>query len=196
MAETKSEEVKIDYVDDRDLPETPAGTSNNNGATSFTQTRNIVIGAGDNAFYSNSQGIYLGSEHFSTAPFRVNMLGALTATSATITGSITATTGAIGGWEIGADYIRDVANSFGLASTVTAGDDIRIWGGDTFANRASADFYITESGQALFKYVTISGGSNVKFISDTIDSESKFILKDFTFGATDYSGAFKTGDIT
>jgi len=48
----------------------------------------------------------------------------------------------------------------------------------------------------LFKYVTISGGSNVKFISDTIDTENKNILKDFTFSPSDYSGAFKSGDIT
>ena len=104
----------------------------------------------------------------------------------------------IGGFDIGADYIRDTANTFGLVSTVTAGDDIRIWGGASFANRASANFYITESGEALFKYVTISGGSNVKFISDTIDTESKNILKDFTFEIDDddhYVGAFKSGDI-
>lgn len=31
----------------------------------------------------------------------------------------------IGGFDIGEDYIRDTTNSFGLASTITAGDDIR-----------------------------------------------------------------------
>lgn len=46
-----------------------------------------------------------------------------------ITGSITATTGSIGGFEIGSDYIRDAANSFGLASTVSttpAADSIEL----------------------------------------------------------------------
>lgn len=64
----------------------------------------------------------------------------------TILGSITADSGMIGGFNIGSDYIRDVANSFGLASTVTGGDDVRFWAGDTFANRATAKFRILESG--------------------------------------------------
>lgn len=64
----------------------------------------------------------------------------------TITGTIIATSGTIGGFDIGADYIRDAANSFGLASTVTGGDDVRFWAGATFANRGSAPFSITESG--------------------------------------------------
>lgn len=55
---------------------------------------------------------------------------------------------------------------------------------------------ILNTGVATFTNVTISGGSNVKFISDTLDTESKEILKDFVFSPNDYSGAFKSGDIT
>ena len=41
-------------------------------------------------------------------------------------GAITVTAGGVvGGFDIGTDYIRDVANSFGMASTVTVGDDVR-----------------------------------------------------------------------
>lgn len=54
--------------------------------------------------------------------------------------------GYIGGFDIGSDYVRDAANSMGLASTVTAGDDVRFWAGDTFANRATAPFNVTEAG--------------------------------------------------
>jgi len=68
------------------------------------------------------------------------------ANTLTIVGNISATTGTIGGFTIGADYIRDAANSMGLSSTVTGGDDVRFWAGDTFANRASAPFNVTESG--------------------------------------------------
>lgn len=75
----------------------------------------------------------------------------------TITGSVTATSGTIGGFEIGPDYIRDVANSFGLASTVTGGDDVRFWAGDTFANRATADFRLTEAGALTATNATITG---------------------------------------
>jgi len=43
-----------------------------------------------------------------------------------VLGTIQATIGKIGGFAIGADYIRDTADTFGLASTTTSGDDIRI----------------------------------------------------------------------
>lgn len=80
-------------------------------------------------------------------------------TTLTITGSISATTGQVGGFDVGADYVRDVANSFGLASTVTGGDDTRFWAGATFANRATAPFRVTESGVVIGSNITISGGS-------------------------------------
>lgn len=81
-----------------------------------------------------------------SAPFYVTEAGVLVASSATISGSITASSGTIGGFSIGADYIRDAANSMGMASTVTGGDDVRFWAGDTFANRATAPFRVTEAG--------------------------------------------------
>lgn len=76
-------------------------------------------------------------------------------TTLAITGTITATAGSIGGFDIGADYIRDAPNSFGLASTVTGGDDVRFWAGATFANRANAPFRITESGVGVIGGFTI-----------------------------------------
>ena len=51
-----------------------------------------------------------------TAPFRVSNAGALVATSATITGSITATSGAIGGWDIIAGYIYNLQSGTPTAS--------------------------------------------------------------------------------
>lgn len=91
--------------------------------------------------------------------------------SVVMRGSVTATTGAIGGFDIGSDYIRDVANSFGLSSTVTGGDDVRFWAGATFANRATAPARITEAGSATFSMVKITGlqsGSDLdgQYISD------------------------------
>lgn len=76
-----------------------------------------------------------------------------------ISGGITATTGTVGGFQIGPDYIRDVANSMGLASTVTGGDDVRFWAGDTFTNRAIAPFRVTESGSVTGSNINITGGS-------------------------------------
>lgn len=63
-----------------------------------------------------------------------------------VSGEIEASSGTIGGFVIKSDHIRDAANSMGLASTVSASDDVRFWSGDTFANRASAPFRVSEAG--------------------------------------------------
>lgn len=107
--------------------------NNADGAASFSGS--IAIGTSPNWFKADSSGIWLGGATFAASPFRVSMAGALTATSGTFSG-----------FSIGDDYIRDAANSFGLASTVTAGDDVRFWAGATFANRATAPLNVTESG--------------------------------------------------
>lgn len=90
-----------------------------------------------------------------SAEFRVTEAGALTATSATITGTITSTAGLIGGWEIGADYLRSAADDVGISSAVTGGDDIRFWAGDS--TMASAEFKVTEAGVLTASSGTVGG---------------------------------------
>jgi hypothetical protein len=111
----------------------------------------VFIGAGnygnaDTAWYVDDSG-------------RMSLKDKLTWDGATLTivGEVNATTGSIGGFDIGADYLRDSGDSFGLASTITGGDDIRFWAGDTFANRASAPLRITESGDITAASGTIGG---------------------------------------
>lgn len=103
----------------------------------------------------------LASDNFVTgvSGWQITAEGNFEGNSGTFIGTITATSGAIGGFNIGTDYIRDVANSFGMASTVTGGDDVRFWAGDTFANRATSDFRVTESGAVTASSITITGGS-------------------------------------
>src|SRR3990167_5579880 len=60
---------------------------------------------------------------------------------------LNASGGRVGGFDIGINYIRDVANTFGMSADVTSGDDVRFWAGATFANRATAPFRVTEAGQ-------------------------------------------------
>tara|TARA_B100001093_G_C26857873_1_gene1028309 strand:+ start:2573 stop:6712 length:4140 start_codon:yes stop_codon:yes gene_type:complete len=60
-------------------------------ASTGTISNSIAIGSGNNIFKADANGIYLGNATFGSAPFRVSMAGALTATNATISGSITAT---------------------------------------------------------------------------------------------------------
>lgn len=119
----------------------------------------IDIGGSDaSSFHVDIDGnMWLGAATLGAAPFSVTNAGVLTATSGTFSGTITATAGTIGGFSVGTDYIRDAANSFGLASTVTGGDDVRFWSGDTFANRATAPFRITEAGVLVGTSVTVTG---------------------------------------
>ncbi len=53
----------------------------------------LAIGSSNNIFKADANGIYLGNATFGSAPFRVTMAGALVATSATITGAITISSG-------------------------------------------------------------------------------------------------------
>jgi len=77
--------------------------------------------------------------------------------------TIAAVSGTIGGFSIGSDYIRDAANSFGMASTVTGGDDVRFWAGDTYANRATAPYRVTEAGTVTATSISIStSNSNIE----------------------------------
>lgn len=76
----------------------------------------ITIGTGDAIFKAGPSGIQLGHATFASASFRVDMAGALTATSATITGALTTgagssigggyLTGAVGAWNITAGNLR------------------------------------------------------------------------------------------
>lgn len=95
-----------------------------------------------------------------TAPLRITEAGILYATGAVISGSIVATGGSIGGFTIGSDYIRDAADSMGLASTVSGADDVRFWAGGTFASRGSALFRVTEAGIVTAASITATGTIN------------------------------------
>lgn len=118
-----------------------------------TPNRTVYIGAGEFAnentpFYIDAEGNFSLGDSF--------VWDAETDTLQ-ITGTINATTGTIGGFEIGSDYIRDVANTFGLSSTVTGGDDVRFWAGNTFANRNIAPLRIYESGLIRVEALAIDG---------------------------------------
>lgn len=75
-----------------------------------------------------------------------------------VKGSVTASTGAIGGWAIGATSLTDAAGTVGMSSAVTGGDDIRFWAGH--ATPASAPFIVTEAGALTASSATITGTVN------------------------------------
>jgi hypothetical protein len=71
---------------------------------------------------------------------------------AVVLGSASST---IGGWVIGPDYIQAAGGLVGLQTTVTGGDDIRIWAGNVAA--ASAPFRVYESGLLVASNAIIEG---------------------------------------
>lgn len=112
-------------------------------------------------------------------------------TTLSITGSITATSGTIGGFDIGSDYIRDSINSSGIASTVTGGDDIRFWAGNTFANRAIAPFRVSESGaitgagQCFFANLVLKANQINEVVTNAL-AEVRFNFDGYNGGTTQY----------
>ena len=142
----------------------------NAGKTDFSDTTNgFILGIddsdGDKIKFSIGDASS-GMDWNVTTPNTLTVVGALSVTAG----------GTVGGFDVGADYVRDVANSFGLASTVTGGDDVRFWAGDTFANRTTAPFRITEAGVLTATSGTVGGwtlnatdifSSNFKLESDT-----------------------------
>ena len=97
----------------------PSGDYIHWDGTNLNITGKISIGSGDNVFKADADGIYLGNTVFASAPFRVSMAGAITATSATITGSLT--TGA--GSNIDGQYLGNLTVATGALAnlSVTAG---------------------------------------------------------------------------
>ena len=73
-------------------------------ATNFvlnTTDKKLSLGSGNNIFIADADdGIQLGHATFASAPFNVNLSGAMTASNANITGKISATSGDIGGFRI------------------------------------------------------------------------------------------------
>lgn len=105
----------------------------------------------------------------SSAPFRVSNAGALTATNATITGTVTANAGSIGGWTINSAYI---AKDTGTAATSAglAPSDYPFYAGQTYANRASAPFRVSNAGALTATNATITGTINFGGGKGVLDS--------------------------
>lgn len=117
------------------------------GATSLTAGSGATTVGLDSG--GTNPAFYAGSATPGSAPYRVTQAGVLTASGATISGTITATTGTIGGFEIGTNYIRNTGTQFFGLSSEDAGGSLltRIWAGSTFTNRDTAPFRVNELGR-------------------------------------------------
>ena len=101
-----------------------------------------------------SQGwaIWTGNSDSSKAPFKVGHDGGLYATKATITGSVTATSGAIGSFTLDSTYLQSSDKTVGLSATAS---DWAFWAGGTNTNNAK--FRVNHAGQLWATSATISG---------------------------------------
>lgn len=88
----------------------------------------------------------------SDAVFRVGHNGVLIATNATITGSVTATSGAIGSFTLDSTYLQSSDKTVGLSATAS---DWAFWAGGTNTNNAK--FRVNHAGQLWATSATITG---------------------------------------
>lgn len=88
----------------------------------------------------------------SDAVFRVGHNGVLIATNATITGSVTATSGAIGSFTLDSTYLQSSDKTVGLSATAS---DWAFWAGGTNTNNAK--FRVNRAGQLWATSATITG---------------------------------------
>ena len=86
---------------------------------SATIANDIRIGSGEAVFSADSNGIYLGNETFADAEFRVSPSGALTASSATLTGNVTASSFTLAQGATLSDLDGAIANTQQLMAQVT-----------------------------------------------------------------------------
>lgn len=101
---------------------------------------------------------YTGLKMFTPTGVETVFLNAVTG-DASFTGTITAASGSIGGWLISPTYLSKGDVGFN-APTSPSGTDVAIWAGDTYANRASAEFKVLYDGSLTASSATITGTIN------------------------------------
>lgn len=168
--------------------------------TSATVTNNITIGTGNNVFKAETGvGIQLGNATFGSAPFRVTETGDLTASSATITGSLTLTNidgttvtytggtlgvGTIGSGQLGDSAIFPATLRYERTNATTAPTDSEFntaFGRDPKANDIVVVVRTDNNSQVAYKH----NGTAFAVINNYIDGE---LIVDGTITATQIEG--------
>lgn len=167
---TKLSEWNPDYKFEEPI-EADSSDSSIRGFDRFSRAKELTIGAGSLVFRAEKQGVWLGGNDFSTAPFRVSMSGNAVLNNATLTGTITATTGLIGGWTIGATSLSAGSMTIDSSAVITAGDGtdhVRLSGvSQTLTLRNSGKNRIILGGADSALYIYDSDGNQaVRFMSD------------------------------
>ena len=169
----KLSEWNPDYKSEA-LIESDGSDNDVRGFDRFSRTKELTIGAGSLTFRADGQGIWLGGNIFSSAPFRVSMAGNAVLNNATLTGTITATTGLIGGWTIGATSLSAGSMTIDSSAVLTAGDGtdhVRISGvSQTLALRSAGKNRLILGGADPALYIFDSDGNQAaRLLSDGAD---------------------------
>ncbi len=101
-----------------------------------------------NATYGNASGMYFGDSGLSLgSAFQVTSAGVLSATGADLTGKVSATSGSIGGWQIGTDTNKSLHNGSANTSPTPAANVVILSKGitttSTIGNLSAATYSIT-----------------------------------------------------
>ena len=145
-------------------------------AVKANSTVGMANATGDNvAFWAGNS-----SNNISTAAFRV-----------TGNGKITATSGSVGGWYIGSNYMGNAstkANSTAGFYSSTTTTDIVLWAGNK--TPSSADFYVTAGGKLHCANLDVTGGGiNVNSGVFKVESDGTMTAKKGTIGGWSISTA-------
>jgi len=167
-----------------------SGTTLATGGWETVET-GFTIGSGDNTVTLSSAGgvipsISAGAEDTAIAPFRVYPNGDLFASNANISGSVTATSGSIGGWIIDELTIHDTSGSTGLSSSSTLSRNVRFWAGGT--DPSTALFRVYDDGTVYAENAEISGSVTATDIQATEGTIGGWIIEDtelFSYDPTD-----------
>jgi len=154
---------------------------------SVTISNDIRIGSGDSVFSADSNGIYLGNETFANAEFRVTPAGALTATGANISGTITVGSTALTeantlntnatASDVGLDQVTNVSAATIQSDTLTAATSSDVGLGDV-ENLDAQD----QAQTGLIAGTTITGGGITMSSGGAIKTTGKDSESDTTNG--------------
>lgn len=165
--------------------------------------RELKAGGGSKLFKVNAEGLFMGADNFTAAPFKASFAGAFTSTSATITGAINATSGKIGTatnyWSIGATGITAVAASTDVIINYGKTD----FGQDSTAgfilgydySATASKFEIGSSATKIFKYdgtdLSLTGGTITGGTVQTGTSGERIVMASNTLKSYDTSGVLR-----
>lgn len=139
-----------------------------NAGTRGDSTVGMAIVSSDSSMAFWAGGAFTGG----TPAFSVTKGGALKSTNADITGKVTATSGAIGGWDLTANRIASVSDTGYVAMDSNTSNPYAIWAGNSTAG--SAPFRVQRDGTV---YLT-----KLKMVKETSDGTT---TEDINFSSND-----------